>query len=205
MDKSNIKITILGAGISGLAAAYWLQKAGWDITVLEAAREPGGSMITQREEGFLIDYGANSGLDTTPLISQMVAELDFLEPQGKGCLGLGHAWRHGGGNDLLHVAQVVATVGEPGMDDVDLAHVFHPHRPVGFPGLQHGPFTRDPTPHRGAAIAAVHRAGLNHRVLVSPRRDFLDMRSGPVGRLCIGRPGVQAIIRARGGRDGGQH
>jgi len=79
MDKSNIKITILGAGISGLSAAYWLQKAGWDITVLEAAREPGGSMITQREEGFLIDYGPNSGLDTTPLISQMVAELDLTE------------------------------------------------------------------------------------------------------------------------------
>ncbi|MEW6671166.1 MAG: protoporphyrinogen oxidase [Thermodesulfobacteriota bacterium] len=75
MNKSKIKIAILGAGISGLAAAYWLQKDGWDITLLEAEREPGGSMISRREEGFLIDYGPNSGLDTTPLIAQMAAEL----------------------------------------------------------------------------------------------------------------------------------
>ena len=79
MDTDNIKIAILGAGISGLAAAYWLQKAGRDITVLEANREPGGSMITRREEGFLIDYGPNSGLDTTPLIAQMVAELGLRD------------------------------------------------------------------------------------------------------------------------------
>ena len=75
MDKNSLKITILGAGISGLSAAYWLQKEGWDITVLEADPEPGGSMITRRGDGFLIDYGPNSGLDTTPLITQMVAEL----------------------------------------------------------------------------------------------------------------------------------
>jgi len=79
MCNHNIKITILGAGISGLAAAYWLQKDGRDVTVLEANPEPGGSMITRREEGFLIDYGANSGLDTTPLITQMAAELGLQD------------------------------------------------------------------------------------------------------------------------------
>ena len=35
MDKSEIKITILGAGISGLATAFWLNKDGFDLTVLE--------------------------------------------------------------------------------------------------------------------------------------------------------------------------
>jgi len=75
MDESKNKITVLGAGISGLATAYWLNKAGLDVTILEASIEPGGSMITRREDGFLIDYGANSGLDTTPLIGKLVAEL----------------------------------------------------------------------------------------------------------------------------------
>ncbi len=44
------------------------------MTVLEANSEPGGSMNTRRENGFLVDYGANSGLDTTPEIGQLVKE-----------------------------------------------------------------------------------------------------------------------------------
>jgi len=79
MRSNHKKITILGAGISGLSAAYWLRKAGWDVAVLEAGQEPGGSMATRREEGFLIDYGANSGLDTTPLIVQMAVDLGLTE------------------------------------------------------------------------------------------------------------------------------
>ncbi len=69
------KITILGAGISGLATAYWLDKDGYDIKILESSGEPGGSMRTSSEDGFLIDYGPNSGLETTPLIRQLVDEV----------------------------------------------------------------------------------------------------------------------------------
>ncbi|MEW6701415.1 MAG: protoporphyrinogen oxidase [Bacteroidota bacterium] len=69
------KITILGAGISGLTTAYWLDKKGYEVKVLEPSNEPGGSMQTSREEGFLIDYGPNSGLETTPLIRQLVNEI----------------------------------------------------------------------------------------------------------------------------------
>jgi oxygen-dependent protoporphyrinogen oxidase len=78
MDRK-LKITILGAGISGLATAYWLKKAGWDVTVLESHSEPGGSMVSRKENGFLIDYGANSGLDTTPLIGELVAALGLTD------------------------------------------------------------------------------------------------------------------------------
>ena len=74
MDKRTIKISILGAGISGLATAYWLARDGFDVTVLEAKSEAGGSMITRRENGFLVDYGPNSGLETTPLIRQLASE-----------------------------------------------------------------------------------------------------------------------------------
>ena len=79
MDNRKLKITILGAGISGLAAAYRLDKAAWDVTVLEAHSEPGGAMVSRKENGFLIDYGANSGLDTTPLIGELVAELGLTD------------------------------------------------------------------------------------------------------------------------------
>lgn len=79
MDKRKIKIAILGAGISGLATAFWLNKDGFDLTVLETKNEPGGSMITRREDGFLIDYGPNSGLETTPFIGQIVEEIGLKD------------------------------------------------------------------------------------------------------------------------------
>ncbi len=75
MDKSKINITILGAGISGLATAFWLMRDGFDLTVLEAKNEPGGSMETRRKDEFLIDYGPNSGMETTPLIGRIVKEV----------------------------------------------------------------------------------------------------------------------------------
>lgn len=73
------QITILGAGISGLAAAHWLNKDGFDVKILEAKSEPGGAMETSNENGFLIDFGPNSGLDTTPLIRQLVDDVGLSD------------------------------------------------------------------------------------------------------------------------------
>ncbi len=69
------KIVVLGAGISGLTTAYLLNKEGYDITVLEKKNEVGGSMESVFENGYMFDRGPNSGLDTTPLIGQLVEEL----------------------------------------------------------------------------------------------------------------------------------
>ncbi len=68
----NKNILVLGAGISGLATAFWLQKNGFNITILESKNEPGGSMLTIQENGFIVDFGPNSGLETTPLIKKLV-------------------------------------------------------------------------------------------------------------------------------------
>ncbi len=71
------KIVILGAGVSGLSAAYWLDKDGYDVTVLEKKNEVGGSMESAIEDGYVFDRGPNSGLETTPLIGQIVDELNL--------------------------------------------------------------------------------------------------------------------------------
>jgi len=79
MDKKTVNIAVLGAGISGLATAFWLNQNGFELTVLESKEEPGGSMVTRYEDGFLIDYGPNSGLDTTPLIGQIVGDVGLKD------------------------------------------------------------------------------------------------------------------------------
>jgi protoporphyrinogen/coproporphyrinogen III oxidase len=71
------KIIVLGAGISGLAAAYLLKQKGYDVTVLEKKSEVGGSIETSYENGFLFDRGSTSALETTPLIAKFVEELNL--------------------------------------------------------------------------------------------------------------------------------
>ena len=73
------KVVILGAGISGLAAAHWLTKENVDVTVIEKKSEAGGAMISRKENGYLIDYGPNSGLETSPLIKQIVDEVGLSD------------------------------------------------------------------------------------------------------------------------------
>jgi len=75
MSKLEKNIVVLGAGISGLASAYWLKKEGYNVTVIEKNDQPGGAMITEQSEGYLVDYGPNSGLETTPLIKQLADEV----------------------------------------------------------------------------------------------------------------------------------
>ncbi|MYG27918.1 MAG: FAD-dependent oxidoreductase, partial [Boseongicola sp. SB0677_bin_26] len=41
-------VVILGAGVSGLAAAWEMSRAGWRCTVLEATPRPGGRNLTVR-------------------------------------------------------------------------------------------------------------------------------------------------------------
>jgi protoporphyrinogen/coproporphyrinogen III oxidase len=73
------KVTILGAGISGLATAHWLEKEGYDITILEQNSEPGGAMTTKFVDDFLVDFGPNSGLETTPKIREIVDAVGLLD------------------------------------------------------------------------------------------------------------------------------
>ncbi len=72
-------IVILGAGITGLSIAHWLKKVGISCKILELSHEVGGSMQTEKIEDFLIDYGPNSGLETTPLIKTIVSDINFTD------------------------------------------------------------------------------------------------------------------------------
>src|SRR5437016_276980 len=61
-------VVIVGAGISGLALAYRLQQAtpSVSVTLLEQRHRPGGTMWTERRDGFQVEIGPNGFLDTKP-------------------------------------------------------------------------------------------------------------------------------------------
>lgn len=58
---------VLGAGISGLAAAHRLRRDGFDVTVLEAAERPGGTWCTVAREHFRFELGPNTVLRSPEL------------------------------------------------------------------------------------------------------------------------------------------
>lgn len=71
-------IIVIGAGISGLATAWWLHKAGHDVLVLEKDSHVGGTMRTIHDNGWLIETGPNSALETTPLFQTLFEDLGIM-------------------------------------------------------------------------------------------------------------------------------
>lgn len=58
------KALVIGAGLSGLAAARGLLRDGWEVKVLEKDDEPGGRCRTVARDGFLFDTGAQHFSDS---------------------------------------------------------------------------------------------------------------------------------------------
>jgi oxygen-dependent protoporphyrinogen oxidase len=68
-------IIIIGAGITGLSAAYELARRHVPFVVLEAGSRPGGLIHTERTDGFTIDAGAESMLIQKPAALTLCEEL----------------------------------------------------------------------------------------------------------------------------------
>jgi len=75
MQNTDKKVAVIGAGITGLTAAFELQRQGVDCTVYETSDRVGGVIRTVCEEGFLVECGPNSVLDTHPNIGKLIAHL----------------------------------------------------------------------------------------------------------------------------------
>lgn len=65
-------VIIIGAGLSGLAAAVTLQAAGRRALVLEAGEEVGGRVVTREVDGFLVDRGFQVLLDSYPTVNELL-------------------------------------------------------------------------------------------------------------------------------------
>ncbi|HUQ59157.1 NAD(P)/FAD-dependent oxidoreductase [Lentzea sp.] len=55
---TDLDVAVIGAGVAGLTTAFRLRASGREVRVFEAADVVGGRMTTVREDGFLVDTGA---------------------------------------------------------------------------------------------------------------------------------------------------
>jgi oxygen-dependent protoporphyrinogen oxidase len=70
-------VAIIGAGITGLTAAFYLKSKGMPVTVYEAGARAGGVIQSARQNGFLAESGPNTILETSPKISELIRDLNL--------------------------------------------------------------------------------------------------------------------------------
>ena len=69
-------VAIIGGGITGLTAAFNLQLRGVPVTLYEGSERIGGVIRTIHEDGYLAECGPNTILETSPLIGQLIRDVD---------------------------------------------------------------------------------------------------------------------------------
>ena len=70
-------VAIIGAGLTGLTAAFSLKRNGIPATVYEVSGRAGGVIQSVRRDGFLAESGPNTLLETAPEISQLIRDLNL--------------------------------------------------------------------------------------------------------------------------------
>jgi oxygen-dependent protoporphyrinogen oxidase len=70
---SQKQTVIMGAGIAGLTAGFFLSRGGAPVRVLERDRRPGGSILTERKDGYLVELGPNTVLANSVQVDELLA------------------------------------------------------------------------------------------------------------------------------------
>lgn len=73
-DETRREVTIIGAGIAGMVAAYALDKKGYRVTLMEKSERAGGLISTKRNEYGMAEAAAHSFL-ATPVVEEFCHDL----------------------------------------------------------------------------------------------------------------------------------
>ena len=71
-------VVVIGGGISGLACAWQIRRAGFEVVILEANTRPGGVIQSHQLDGYLVESGPNSILPT-PATFELLQDLGLTE------------------------------------------------------------------------------------------------------------------------------
>lgn len=75
MKQHTTDILVIGAGLTGLTAAFHLTRKGKQVHILECADRVGGQIHTFREDGFIFESGPNTGVVSYPEVAELFAAL----------------------------------------------------------------------------------------------------------------------------------
>ena len=72
-------VAVVGAGLAGLSAAWEVCQAGVDVVILDAARQPGGMIVTERRDGFVVEGGPDGFLAAEADLRELAREVGIGE------------------------------------------------------------------------------------------------------------------------------
>ena len=95
MTAPGSRVVVVGAGISGLVAAYELRRAGIESVVLEAGDRPGGKIDSAPVGGLTVDSGPDGFVTRDPAATELCRRLglgpELVDPAASGA----HVWVDG--------------------------------------------------------------------------------------------------------------
>jgi len=78
-------VGIIGAGITGLTAAFRLKQLGIDVVVYEAEQRVGGVIRSIRKNGYLAEFGPNSILEISQKIVSLIRDVGLEGRRLRSC------------------------------------------------------------------------------------------------------------------------
>ncbi|MFH1215730.1 MAG: protoporphyrinogen oxidase [Pseudomonadota bacterium] len=93
MEKT-YDVVIVGAGVSGLAAAHFLKKQspGLRVLLLERSGRAGGAIRSFRQDGFLAEWGPHGFLDNAPESREILEDTGLYQEAQQAPLGNFHRY-----------------------------------------------------------------------------------------------------------------
>ncbi|MHB9863568.1 protoporphyrinogen/coproporphyrinogen oxidase [Streptomyces sp. YIM S03343] len=73
------KVVVVGGGSSGLSAAFTLKKSGYDVTLLDRDKKPGGRLKMYQQDGFSINIATQLFVPSYTVAHQLIDEVGLTD------------------------------------------------------------------------------------------------------------------------------